>query len=367
MRIITLLLILTLIPSCVSLYTGSYKLADFSVKNQPDQLGEKVEKWEDGLRTKEKKNKLEWWYFDGKLSDGAIVVCYFWKVHFLVDQYFIGFNYSKPGQEDIFKIKYFKSKDVTFLEDSCDVRFGENFIIGNLEKYKIRIEPNDFDGLGFDVILESQSMPYRPQDGVIKAGNDFFAWLAAVPKGSFKGHFFENGNTIKIQGAGYHDHNWGNTPLQKLFKSWLWFRGEAGPYTVIASELNTLDHRGGYDIPILYIAQDRNVIVNRFGQDGLFTKKSELIENVYRKKNEPLFSNLELLTTDGFLVNIKGKKIIDNTLLFDRAKTPIPLSKIMNTFNIDPHYTRFQSDLSIRDSLGNTFDGYGVLELMDLK
>ena len=211
----------------------------------------------------------------------------FGKFIFLVDQYFIGFNYSKPGQEDIFKIKYFKSKDVTFLEDSCDVRFGENFIIGNLEKYKIRIEPNDFDGLGFDVILESQSMPYRPQDGVIKAGNDFFAWLAAVPKGSFKGHFFENGNTIKIQGAGYHDHNWGNTPLQKLFKSWLWFRGEAGPYTVIASELNTLDHRGGYDIPILYIAQDRNVIVNRFGQDGLFTKKSELIENVYRKKMNP--------------------------------------------------------------------------------
>ena len=47
MRIITLLLIFILIPSCVSLYTGSYKLADFSVKNQPDQLGEKVEKWED--------------------------------------------------------------------------------------------------------------------------------------------------------------------------------------------------------------------------------------------------------------------------------------------------------------------------------
>ena len=85
-----------------------------------------------------------------------------------------------------------KSKDVTFLEDSCDVRYGKNFIIGNLEKYKIRIEPNDFDGLGFDVILESQSMPYRPQDGVIKAGNDYFAWLAAVPKGSFKGDFFYN-------------------------------------------------------------------------------------------------------------------------------------------------------------------------------
>ena len=58
MRTITLLLIFTLIPSCASLYTGNYKLADFSVKNQPDQLGEKVQKWEDGLRTKEK--RINW-------------------------------------------------------------------------------------------------------------------------------------------------------------------------------------------------------------------------------------------------------------------------------------------------------------------
>ena len=46
---------------------------------------------------------------------------------------------------------------------------GNNSIIGNLESYQIIIDPNDFDGIGFDVTLESNSLPYRPQDGIIKA------------------------------------------------------------------------------------------------------------------------------------------------------------------------------------------------------
>ena len=35
-------------------------------------------------------------------------------------------------------------------------------------------------------------------------------------------------------------------PLQRLFDSWVWFRGTVGDYTVIGYELNTTDKRGGY-------------------------------------------------------------------------------------------------------------------------
>lgn len=359
--------LIILFSSCTRLYTGSYKLNDFNIHEQPDELGTTVQLWEDGLRTKEKKNQLEWWYFDGKLPDGSIVVCYFWKVHFVFDQYFIGLNYSRPNEEDIFKIKFFKEDIVSFSNDSCNVRMGNNSIVGNLKSYKIIIDPNDFDGIGFEINLNSESLPYRPQDGIIKAESNYFAWLSAVPKGNFKGNLTFNNEVIEIKGSGYHDHNWGNTPLQKLFKSWMWFRGEAGPYTVIAAELKTLDSRGGYDIPILYLADSSGVIVNRFGEDGLFTKKSKLIKNVYRKQNEPLFSNLELMTEDGYHIKIQGKKIIDNTLLFERVKTPLPISTIMNIINIDPHYTRFQSNLSIKDTTNRTFEGFGILEIMDLK
>ncbi len=362
-----LIILLSLIYSCTSFYTGSYKLNNFNVHGQPDELGSIVQPWEDGLRTEENKNQLEWWYFDGKLPNGAIIVCYFWKVHFIVDQYFIGFNYSTPDGENIFKLKYFDKKEVSFSKDSCDVRMGKNSIIGNLKKYKIKINPEDFDGFGIDIKLSSKTLPYRPQDGIIKAGEDYFAWLAAVPKGEFKGQLFMDNKEKNIHGNGYHDHNWGNTPLQKLFSSWMWFRGEAGPYTLIAAELNTLENRGGYEIPILYIAQEDNVILNRFGENGVFTKKSDLIKNVYRKKNEPLFSTLELITENGFKIKIKGEKIIDNTLLFKRAKIPIPISPIMNIFNIDPHYTRLESKLTLKDTSNNTYYGYGILEIMDLK
>ena len=60
---------------------------------------------------------------------------------------------------------------------------GENSFSGNLNKYKIRIDPIDFDGFGFDLVLTSNSSPYRPQDGIIKAGESYFDWLAAVPSG----------------------------------------------------------------------------------------------------------------------------------------------------------------------------------------
>jgi hypothetical protein len=121
------------------------------------------------------------------------------------------------------------------------------------------------------------------------------------------------------------------------------------------------------------MANKDNVLINRFGTNGLFTKYSNRIENVYNKKNEPLFSKLEMITTDGEIITIEGKDIIDNADMFKRAPLPsylswvLPLLKIGSKFSsIDPHYTRFESDLrlSIDDT---TFQGHGVLEIMDLK
>ena len=174
---------LTILPSCTRLYFGPSNVQKFSTV-QPDELGQVVSVWEDGLRTSGKKNEFEWWYFDAKLDNGAIIVAYFWKVHFLLDQYFIGFNYRDSDGKDFFKMKYFRPKDVSFSKDSCDVQFGRNHFRGNLNSYTIRIDPEDFDGVGFEVNLSSNLKPYRPQDGIIKAGDDYFAWLAAVPNGT---------------------------------------------------------------------------------------------------------------------------------------------------------------------------------------
>ena len=371
-KVLSLFILILVNSSCMRLYTGSYAQPDFTL-DQPNELGPVVHKWEDGLRTSGKNGELEWWYFDAKFEDGSLFVCYFYKIHPLKNIYFIGMNYNSPNGEELFLMKFFKEEDVFFAKDSCHVRMGENYFKGNLEKYDIYLSEKDFEGFGIEINLNSNLKPYRPQDGIIQAGDDYFAWLAAVPNGVAKAKLFRNNKILNLQGSGYHDHNWGNTPLQKLFENWVWFRGESDGYTVIAAELNTAAKRGGYSIPILYMANKDDVIVNRFGVDGLFTKYSNRIENVYNKKNEPLFSKLDMITLNGEKLTIEGKNIIDNADMFKRAPLPsylswiLPVIKLSSKFSsIDPHYTRFASDLSISID-DTTYQGHGVLEIMDLK
>ena len=362
---------LFLINSCSRLYyTGSYSMPDFSPVEQPNELGTVVKGWEDGVRTSGEKGEFEWWYFDAKMNDGSFFVCYFWKIHFGIDRYFIGMNYTPKEGKDIFHLKYFNKKDVSFSSDSCKVIMGDNYFIGNLNSYNIKLSSNDFEGFGIDINLDSELEPFRPQDGIIKAGDDYFAWLAAVPAGKFFAQILFDGEERIITGDGYHDHNWGNTPLQRLFDGWIWFRGKTSEHTIIAADLFTSDKRGGFDIPILYVANSDGVLINRFGENGLFTKYSNKINNLYNKKNEPFFSKVELLTDKGEFVAISGERVLDNADVFSRSGLPKMLSWVLKLsargFSIDPHYTRFESNLNLKVK-GSSNHGFGILEIMDLK
>ena len=361
-----IILFFFIFTSCAIIYTGSYKLKDLNLI-QPNELGKTVSKWEDGARTTGKSNEFEWWYFDAKFADSSLFVCYFYKIHFFKDRYFIGLNYNPKDGDEFFKLKYFNKKEVSFSKDSCSVRMGDNYLIGNLDQYRLFLDPKDFDGFGVDLSLQSTVKPYRPQDGIIKAGEDFFAWLAAVPSGLTKGYLISNGDKKTVSGDGYHDHNWGNTPLQRLFDSWTWFRAQVEDFTIIAAELNLSDKRGGYNIPILYIANEEKVFTNRYGTDGIFTKYSDRINDLYNKKNEPLFSTVEMITKDGILIKIEGNTVIDNSDIFKRMGVPMPIRWAMNKSQIDPYYTRFNSNVSMSLKNQDIKSGYGVLEIMDLK
>ena len=65
--------------------------------------------------------------------------------------------------------------------------------------------------------------------------------------------------------------------------------------------------------------------VNKFGEDGLYTRKSTRITDLYNKHNEPLFRELDMITEDGFRVNIIGNSVIDNSNLFKRGRMPTQL------------------------------------------
>jgi hypothetical protein len=44
----------------------------------------------------------------------------------------------------------------------------------------------------------------------------------------------------RASGSGYHDHNWGDVPMQTLMHNRYWARASVGAYTVIASYITAI-------------------------------------------------------------------------------------------------------------------------------
>ncbi len=366
MKKISFLIILFILNACSALYLGIKDYDNFNPKIQSNELGSTVEIWEDGKRTNSNNGEYEWWYFDSKLEDGSVIVAYFWTFKAVKDFFYIGVNYNHPDGTNYKKIKFFKKKDIFIEKSECRLEYKDNLFSGDLKKYNIKISPSDFDGFGFDITLDSNIPSYRPQDGIISAGNDFFAWLAAVPNGDVSGTLTFNDTTREIRGDGYHDHNWGNIPLQKLFDDWVWFRGTVEDYTIIGFELNTTHKRGGHSIPGIFIADSSGLIYENFGQNGIFTTEENLITDIYKNNNETFFSKFKIMTRDQYYIEVDGYEYIENLALFDISNIPI-VPSLFKLSNIDPHYTRFKSKIKLELPNGNRFEGDAVLEIMDLK
>jgi hypothetical protein len=83
-----------------------------------------------------------------------------------------------------------------------------------------------------------------------------FAWLPSVPQGAVTITCSVGGEQDETTGVGYHDHNWGNVGLMKVVHDWYWARGQAGPYSVIASCITAAKKYGFEAIPIFMLARD---------------------------------------------------------------------------------------------------------------
>jgi len=100
-----------------------------------------------------------------------------------------------------------------------------------------------------------------------------------VPQGAAEVTYSVGGEQHQTTGVGYHDHNWGNVALMKIVHDWYWARGQAGPYSVIASYITAAEQYGFEPIPIFMLARD-NVLVGddpakvTFEREGVYTEQA---------------------------------------------------------------------------------------------
>ncbi|MEV6283969.1 lipocalin-like domain-containing protein [Kribbella sp. NPDC051770] len=227
---------------------------------------DKIAAWEDGARTDGRSGTYEWWYFDAHLDDGAKLVVIFMTKDLSAPNKpltpMIRLNLDLPDGRSRSFIRTFAAESYSAATEHADVRIAGNRFTGDLTHYEIDAE---IDDVRVQVTLDAQIRPWRPHTGYIVFGperNEELSWLPAVPQGAVQCTYEVDGVRTETSGVGYHDHNWGNIGMTSIINDWYWARGQAGPYSVIASYI-TAHKKYGFDpVPIFMLARDGEIIAD---------------------------------------------------------------------------------------------------------
>jgi hypothetical protein len=328
-------------------------------------LGKEIEVREDGRRTPKSAEYFEWWYFDGLLDDGTVVVIWFG------DNWFYGshkravnIQLTPPGKPTNRIMRTFDDPGA-FSSDHADIRIGPHGFKGDLESYAIHVDADETGGVGCDLTVRRRVASYRPATGHIKAGDKFFAWLVAVPEGAVTGTLTADGVTRQVTGSGYHDHNWGNVSPADLFENWWWGRARSGDHRIIISDIRGKAAVGGTRIPTLFVADDHQVQVNAYGSD-VSAVEGGAVRHPDPNHGRPIGSGVSFATADGSRAEFKisDRLLTSNNLLSNQSFLIRTAAAIMSK---KPWYTRFASPITLQLSGQSASEGEGTLEFFELQ
>lgn len=258
----------------------------------------KPEAWEDGMRTSGGKGTYEWWYTDAEFEDGTTIVVVFFTKY--------GFNIQGPAQPtvtieitmpDNSSIKKMYSEDAGDLikasAEKADVHIGDSYLKDIGGAYEIKFK---FEEIEYKAVMNTTIPMWRPETGYSFFGErqkHFFAWVVPQPSSAINGTLKISGKTKELKGTGYHDHNWGNTPMNKVINHWYWGRAKINEYNIISADIISEKKYGYTRIPVIMIAKDGKVIAD--DQSKLSVTRSDTIQHP------------------------KTGKFIDNHIVFDLA------------------------------------------------
>ena len=328
-------------------------------------IGKEIEVREDGRRTPKSSEYFEWWYFDGLLDDGTVVVVWFGDNWLYGSQKrAVNIELTPPGKPTRRVMRTFDDPGA-FASDQANVQIGPHSFKGNLQTYAIHVDAAETGGLGCDLTLRRRVASYRPATGYIEAGDRFFAWLVAVPEGAVTGTLTADGVTRQVSGSGYHDHNWGNVSPADLFDNWWWGRGRSGDQTIIASDIHGKAAVGGTDLPLFFVADDHRVEVNAYGSD-VSAVESGPVRHPDPNHERPIDSAVSFATADGSRAEFKisDRLLTSSSLLSDQSFLKKAVAAIMS---IKPWYSRFVSPITLKLPGQSPHEGEGTLEYFELK
>jgi Predicted secreted hydrolase len=327
--------------------------------------------WEDGRRSPQDGRHYEWWYFDGLLDDGTVVVAW------IGDNWGYGsgtrnvsLEITPPDGKTRRFYKAYRQKG-RYATSQADVRVATHSFSGDLGSYHVVIDPLESEGssLGLDLVLKSRLPPYRPATGYVAAGcpgvdERYFAWLVAVPEGEVSGSLTVDGATRSVSGSGYHDHNWGNASPADLMDDWWWGRAVVGDRTVIASELRGKKELGGARIPLYYVASSAGREVDAYESSAARVEEGPSSRHPDPSHKRPIGSSMSFTSSGGIkaVFNISDR-LVDSTDFVASQNLFVKAAAALS--GMRPWYSRFASPVELIRPDAAVERGEGTLEFIE--
>ncbi|WP_421856218.1 hypothetical protein [Oricola sp.] len=204
--------------------------------------------------------------------------------------------------------------------------------------------------------MEARAPAHRPGTGFWSnnADENFFAWLCVVPEGRMAGTVTMNSETVEVEGSGYHDHNWGNVPMDVLLGRWYWGRGEIDGALVVLATVWFAEAYGATETHTVMVARDGEKLLTLVNDEGQHLDGNAMVSpDTGRRVN----SDMIIAAADGTgQVRFRGGQIVA-TSRPDRSNAQFLSS-----------YTRFAATTTLDFVIdGKLLQGSGpsVLEFID--
>lgn len=327
-----------------------------------------VEPWEDGYRTKDKPGTFEWWYFDAEFDDGGNAVVVFNtrpqtnpKGPLSPSLVLI---MRSPDGEKVKLIPKFKPEELSGDAQGCDVRLGKNYVHGDLSRYELHAEAESYAA---DLVYTRHVPSWRPGSGMTCSGrnkSDYFAWVVPVPYGTVEGTVVFKGQKRRVQGACYHDHNWGNVSPGSGIDHWYWGRAHVGDFTMIFVEMVSrhIFGLGALKLHTLLLAKGQEILTD----DGVpLALTTADFRDGPGGRSYPEKLDWQWQTDEGRIAfALRNPQIIESIdMLEGTSWWQRPLSQLF----AKPHYYNFNADIDLTVDLGGvkaTEQGRALYELM---
>ncbi len=337
----------------VSIASSNQAYLDLNLKK------EKVEIWEDGMRTNGGYGSYEWWYSDFIFTDGTTVAVTFYS-KFLFNTYgpplpMVTLNIVYPDGRRV------NDADITFgqklnaSKTSADVHIKSSYLTYDDGNYKLHYSKGD---ITFDATMVSNLPMWRPETGHIYFGEtNYFAWLPAQPSSTVNATLQENGEKKELIGAGYHDHNWGNSPIHENINNWYWGRATVGEYSLIFSDIIAQEEYGYERVPIMMVAKG-NEILELNG--SIEIERKDLITDKNTEKSYADKLRFVQKETNGRTYTIETSKKSDIAFV-DMNIVPYDAGE-------NPTYLRSTADITLtvteKNGTKKSYKGMGIIEQM---